>query len=485
MKFFCAPSHIVAVVAWTALAAACGDNDLAAPDAAAADAATVDAVCADDPRYGNGTCQLDLPCGPDIDCFVLFATDLDAGSWAQVRIGTAPLSVIDPRYVRARALTDRAWAMFQAEVPVGGLASHRVGLAVMDDPSINAYVMADGAPGKVGMSIQLNRGLLDSPLTDDDVLGVILHELTHVVRLHALTDVAYLTRKFYVAHDGEPVGALEPEHAKARAAGNAWRTQAVVTGIVSDPLYGDLPLDGNLGNLFGQYTGSVQSRLPACNATVNRMQALRARLAFSRLDGTLPFTPARQAEASAAMDELRTCVAADPFTLRQLVAALGPAWAEYLALELTPAERPLLDGRALDSILALIHGRRARLHLLELAFTARTTAPWTALRYFSVEDEADDYSIRIGLAHGVSGLGVTATMFAVLGDLAPACEALLAAGNVPFGADLLDEHHAACWRIDHARRLAAVTQAAPPAPLSPAARGDLTMWRRETPAPIY
>ncbi|MBL0216191.1 MAG: M48 family metalloprotease [Myxococcales bacterium] len=469
-------------LAWLA---ACGDNEFTVPDAAPADGAPVDAVCAGDPRYGNGSCQLDLACGvPDIDCFVLFPTDLDAGSWAQIRIGTSPLDVSQPTYLRGRALLDRAWAMFQDEVAVGGLADHRVGLAVMDDMSINAYVLPDGAPGKVGMSVQVNRGLLESSLNDEQVIGVLLHELTHVVRLHALTDVAYLTRRFYVAHDGEPRGAVEPEHAKARAAGNAWRTQAVVTGIVSDPLYGDLPIDGNLGNLFGQYTGSVQTRLPACNATVNRMQALRASLAFSRLDGTVPFTPARQTEAIAAMDELRTCVAGDPFTLRQLVTALGPAWNEYLALELSPAEKARFDEPALDAILGLIRGRRARMHLLEQAFSARTTAPWTALRYFSIEEEADDYAVRIGMTHGLTDLGVTATMFLVLGDLQPACEALLATGNVPYGLDLLDEHHAPCWRIDHARRLAAS-----PSQLargfSPEPRETTTPTRRETPKPLY
>ncbi len=466
--------------------AACGDNQIVPADVIVPIDSAIDAAC-DDPRYVNGTCQIDLLCGvPDLDCFVTFANDLDAGSWATTRIGTAFLSRDDPRFIRARQLTDRAWQMFQADVPVGGLAKFRVGLAVMDDPSINAYTMADGAPGKVGMSIQINRGLIESTLTDDEVIGVILHELTHVVRLHALTDVAYAVRKFYLAYDGEPVGAVQPEYKVARAAGSAWRTQAVMTGILADPAYGELPIDGNLGNLFGQFTSSVQSRLPTCIDVVNRMTNFRSRLAFSRLDGSLPFAPARQDEASALMTELETCVAADPFTLRQLAETLGPAWAQYLQLELSTAEKALLDGRALDSILAIVHRRRATLHRIEIAFTARTTAPWAALRYYSIEDEADDYSIHIGTTHQLSAIGVGATMFAVLGDQRPACEALLATGTVPYGLDLLDEHHAACWRIDHARRITALLHAgAPAASLRPAPGISGTPTEREIPHPIY
>ncbi|CAN5920895.1 hypothetical protein BH11MYX3_BH11MYX3_32350 [soil metagenome] len=215
-----------------AVLAACGDNGVVPADAPAPIDAGIDAAC-DNPRYGNGTCQIELLCGvPDIDCFVTFDNDLEAGAWATQRIGTAFLSRTDPLFVRARELTDRAWEMFQADVPVGGLAAHRIGLAVMDDPSINAYTMADGAPGKVGMSIQLNRGLLESALTDDEILGVIPHELTHVVRIHALLDVQYQTRKWYFAYNGEPIGAMQNDSKVARAAGTAWRTQAVMTGII-------------------------------------------------------------------------------------------------------------------------------------------------------------------------------------------------------------------------------------------------------------
>ncbi|CAN5920903.1 hypothetical protein BH11MYX3_BH11MYX3_32360 [soil metagenome] len=224
----------------------------------------------------------------------------------------------------------------------------------------------------------------------------------------------------------------------------------------------------------------MQSRLPACIDVVNRMTSFRSRLSFSRLDGSLPFAQPRQDEATALMTELASCVAADPLTLRELVTALGPAWSQYMQLELHAPEKALLDGRALDSILAILHMRRATLARIELAFTARTTAPWTALRYYSIEEEADDYAVHIAIDHQLSAIGVGATMLAVLGDQAPACEALLATPVVPYGLDLLDEHHAACWRIDHARRVAAVAHQLR---LVPEVSGTPT--RRELPQPLY
>jgi hypothetical protein len=468
------------------LAAACGDNGLLPPDAAPPDGPPLDPACPD-PRYGDGTCQADLSCGvPDIDCFVIFPTDLDAASWATQRIGTSTLGQTDPLFVRARALTDRAWAMFTMDVPVGRLATHRVGLSVMDDPRINAFALADGDPGKVGMSVQIDRGLLENGLTDDQIVGVLLHELTHVVKLHALIDVQFLTRKYYVAYDGEPIGAFEHEPKVARAAGIAWRAYAVMGGIANDPVYSDLPIDGNLANLFDQYATSVQTRIPACIDAVNVVEHLRGTLNRMPLDGSIPFSPAQQAAATGSLDMLHTCVAGDPFTLRDLASALGSAWTVYLATELSGPEKTLLDGRALESILALVQKRRSQLHRIEEAFTARTTAPWTALRYYSYEEEADDYSVRIGTAHGVDEVGVSATMFAVLGDARPACEAVLAAPPVPYGINLLDDHHAPCWRIAHARQLAAMLTAHAAPALAPSPpRETWTPTRRETPTPVY
>src|SRR5690349_7620047 len=71
-----------------------------------------------DPRYGDGTCHINLGCGiPDIDCFVLPATDEDARHYLHPSYPTLPLD--DPHYAKARAQVDASWALFKQHTPMG------------------------------------------------------------------------------------------------------------------------------------------------------------------------------------------------------------------------------------------------------------------------------------------------------------------------------------------------------------------------------
>src|SRR3954471_5354119 len=78
------------------LLAACGVT-LDDPDGAGGKAD--DPGTCTDPKYGDGTCQVDLGCGiPDIDCFVTFATDGDAAAWAFERYPVPSAAPTDPAF---------------------------------------------------------------------------------------------------------------------------------------------------------------------------------------------------------------------------------------------------------------------------------------------------------------------------------------------------------------------------------------------------
>src|SRR5262249_19416045 len=150
-----------------------------------------------DPRYGDGTCQLSLDCAvPDIDCIRTFDGDDAAARWfgeleakmaqQEGRASRQTLPPSDALYVRARELVDRGWLSFRDHRPVGALYQRRPAVVVIDDPHVNAFVMPDA--GRAAFTIMVQRGLMERAAVDDQKLGVMMHELQHVIGLHVIRD---------------------------------------------------------------------------------------------------------------------------------------------------------------------------------------------------------------------------------------------------------------------------------------------------------
>jgi len=438
-----------------------------------------DGTCAD-PLYGDGTCQIDLPCGiPDIDCFVTFATDAEAAAWSIARYPASTVGETDPVFSKARTLLDRAWEMFRTDVPLGKLAEQRLAAVVIEDPDLNAYAMADGAPGKAGFVVQMNRGLFTHSMTDDEIIGVLLHEIAHIVKLHVVTEVKERTRRYYIASSPEQIGATTPEVERAKHAGTAWREAAGLIGIISDPALDAAPFDGNLGALWSNYGAGT------CSMAVWSVHAATDSITNDRLSGGYTLPSDLSARIGSALAAVRTCSGSDPKTLRAKLAELHPDWPAYLTPLLAADELALLDRPYLEATLALTAKRRAELRAIEIGFTSATGAPWSALRYFSTEEEADDYAARIAARHHLATDGSAGPSLVVLAEQRPACEAAIAAGTTPYGARLTDEHHGDCWRVMHARQIAS---AAATAPASTARTTPPTPWtptRIERPRPVY
>jgi hypothetical protein len=119
-------------------------------------------------------------------------------------------------------------------------------------------------------------------------------------------------------------------------------------------------------------------------------------------------------------------------------------------------DKQLVKGKHfIDGFTALVADRRATMRAAETSFTTATGRPWSALRYFSYEEDADDVSVQVLRAAGLDPAGEGGFLLAALGDLRVRCEAILDAGEVPpYGANYADEHHATCWRVYHVRQLA-------------------------------
>lgn len=154
---------------------------------------------------------------------------------------------------------------------LGKLADQHVGVVLLEDAEVNALVMADGAPGKAGLSVQINPGMLASTLTADQIVGVLLHELTHAARLHVVAEVADKLQQFYVAGSPEPIGAMQIDHQDVHDAASAWVRASWVRGLTSDPAFGALPIDGDVAAPWDTWS-QVQY---TCGPEIQRVQNAR------------------------------------------------------------------------------------------------------------------------------------------------------------------------------------------------------------------
>ncbi len=437
------------------------------------DGAGVEQTCTD-PQYGDGVCQLQLDCAvPDIDCFHTFATDADAAAWfsglelqlaaEEGRTARTILSETDPRFQRARALLDRGWDAFRLRRPVGMLAAQRPALVLLDDPAVNAFVAPDLATQTSAFSVQVQTGLLAGGADDDELLGVMMHELQHAAALHLIGDTKERLRTFFVAADGnEPFGFTMGDDPHATAAGVAWRGLASQVAPYSATELGGMPIGGELDQIFlAVLQSGIQSNPNGCANAVELANSLRNQITGSRdpLDSHLRIDLAQvPARATAALTALRSeCLPGFTHSFVEVVAALGNTTPGAIEAGLDANDRALVTGKhVIDAIAAVVADRRARMRATELEFERATHEPWTNLRYFSYEEDADDVAVTVLRGANVDPTGnATFLRSALPAEARTRCDAVLDANEVPhFGVDLFDEHHSTCWRVYHSRAMA-------------------------------
>jgi len=118
---------------------------------------------------------------PDHPPSTVLPQETKMGSEAQKQLESEKtLHFLDPKSSpQARATQDKLDALIQKL----GAASPRPGIAysirVIESPDINAFTLPGG-------HVYVYRGLLDFAASDDELAGVLAHELGHNARLHAL-----------------------------------------------------------------------------------------------------------------------------------------------------------------------------------------------------------------------------------------------------------------------------------------------------------
>jgi hypothetical protein len=425
----------------------------------------------DDPAYGDGVCDLDLPCAaPDLDCFVLFDTDEEAAEWyaafealsaqQQGREPRALLSSDDPRWNRTRELLDRGWGVYSERLPVGDLRDRHPALVLIEDPAVNAFVAPDLETGNAGFAVMVQTGAAD--LLDDDsmALGLMMHELEHAVGLHVVGDTQDRLRTFYLADGAEPLGFEQVDHPAARAHGEAWRDQGSAAGPFADPHLGGLPLGGLFGDLFGAaLTRQVAADPTGCSDPLAAHDALMADI-VAELDpvaAQLDVPPELAFRIAPVLADLRDrCMTTPPTDFVGAIAEVLGISPDAFRAGLDAESLALVEGEHLvDGMSGLLGAMREDMRQTEVAFETEIGLPWDTLRYYSFEEAADDISVPILASAGLRAHGLGDFFLEVLGDDERAeCTALLFTETPPYGGDLTDEHHATCWRIGHVDQVA-------------------------------
>lgn len=453
--------------------------------------------CAD-PRYGDGRCDIETSCGaPDIDCFTTFETQADAQQWYEAtptntERPAAPAS--DARYARMQALIDDGWAAYQEIYEVGDLAKHRVQLVLIDRTNVNAFVL--GNEGKIGLAVMVHKGLIDADVSEDSLIGVIMHELDHAVKMHVFGEVKARIRAHYVAPVGsEPLGFEQTDDATVGALLVEWANyNADLVGYHDDAELRGLPVGGELTTAFEARLGKhVATNPAACQAAKQRylMNLQEIAQGTNPIDGSVSFNPGAGMIYLQTMTALQNdCFAnltSDAITV--VMEELGVSRAQVVA-SIDPARladiegKPFVQGVYNWGIIA-----RTAMRDVQARFTTARGVPWSRLRYYSTEEAADDASVGILAEMGLEPTAIYDTLLKLKPGVEASCRSLLASGAaIPYGENLTDDHHGDCWRAGHVEQVAARNASAfrpaggklpaqpvlgPPQPASP--------WRPELP----
>lgn len=426
-----------------------------------------------DKRYGDGACDPQLACAaPDIDCFETFADDASAATWfagfeAQLaaeehRAPRTLLTPAHPLWAKTRKLLDDGWAAFQANRPVGALAEARPALVLVEDASANAFVAPDLTSGKAGFAVMVQTGLFETGGSDDGAFGIMMHEFQHVVGLHIVADTKERTRKFYFADTREPIGTQEPDDSLARMYGERWRSLADDAGRFHDERLRALPMGGQFQQMLAAaVTQAGAATEPACMQARAQLSAIANGIAgqidpiTSEIDVAAD-VPAKVDEGMAALET--ACFTGFTRDAIGVLAAMNQTTPAMIEAAMDPSDVTLVKGkRFVDGYAALVIDRRAKLRQLEADLQRKHGKPWSRLRYFSTEEDADDISVTVLRGANVEPAYAITDFFVsfLSADGKTRCTALLAAREVPpYGVDLTDEHHGTCWRAHHARQFA-------------------------------
>lgn len=436
-------------------------------------------ICEEQARYNNGTCDFDCAT-PDLDCFEIFPDHAAAQAWftelealfaaQEFREPNRLLPPDDPRFIKARELVERGWDSYRRTVPMGKLIGPPQ-LIVVETPEVNAFATSFDPEGrKAAFAVMVNSALIELDLPDHEFLAVVMHELEHAVGLHVVAGTAERLHKHYQVLSGpEPFAFEQEDNSVAREAILGWNDLAKQVGDYPYDALNGVPIDISNGSdmalLLQQALVQGYAANPGgCARAVELEEALREFFFrnVSGLDYQFQIAGLEAELSTLTTDYVQAlrdeCLRDATFTLYDLVGALVGASAEEVRQNTPPEDQALVDGKhIIDAIVAYTRDRYQKMNLIEQTLIAATGGDLSTLRYYTIEDAADDRSVHVLADAGepADAIGAFFLNNSMSPDDKSLCESILAAGQVPPYGILSDIHHGNCYRAYDTRALAA------------------------------
>lgn len=444
----------------------------------------------EDPKYGNGTCDVQTSCAePDIDCFTTFETQEEAQAWyagTSLAAERPPIPATDARFARMQELITKGWEAYQAVNPVGELAKEKAHLVLVDDTQPNAFAMSSN--GSIGLVVMVTPKLIDLGAPDEQLMGVVMHELEHAIGLHVLPQVNATFNKYYLAPAGsEPLGFQQADNPVVRALVEEWVDQAETVGYLDDVELRGLPITGQLTAVFDRRL-AMQPNTAACATAKNNLASLRNTIVASAnlLDDSITLNANAPAAVLNAMNAIQAqCFAGFTQDAIDVAAAHFKVTRAVMLAEVPIDLRPSIEGQTYIQGMYNWHGGlRTKMREIEARFQQMTGQPWSRARYYSTEEAADDSTVPVLRAMGLAADGAGLFLPKLVANLEPICRPLVDGNQpIPYGERLDDTHHGFCWRAGHIKAIAALGPQLLAAPAAPLRAGPRLERRRSIFAP--
>jgi hypothetical protein len=355
-------------------------------------------------------------------------------------------------------------------------------VAIVETDVVNAFALSPGfvedpsAPAdKSPWLFIIHSALLDLGPTDNELRGLIGHELGHLILRTFLPEIRQHVRAVYLSgakEDGVFGEAAKDDPAVGQHVEEIVKRRDRVGGVPElglDVLEGPrLPAAGSYLTVIDTLVAGAEAAKPgSCAGAKQKMSELaaaqKALLPHLAEGNYIPATPT--ADQRATLDRLSTetgaaleaCLPADEGSLLELNAALNHVDPAALGPDKMLDAEKQVDAE--NPSASMVH----RILLAQDKIRAELTTlrndpkfPIDQIRIYDFEEDADDASVRVLSAVGQDPLG-NANLLVKMGlppALQQACRDAVAAGRpVPYG-QFIDPHPATCWRYYHLTQFA-------------------------------
>lgn len=423
------------------------------------------------------------PRAPAADLYQFFATTDDASRYMQQfeadghTLGGAKFVGItsDPRITKlvgdAFEGMHRVFPRETVDLPT----APPVALVHSSEPNAYAISGSLSADGKAPWIFVVHDALL--AFDDDFVMGVIAHELGHLILRNAAREVRSRIRATYLLPSDDDHGIFG-----AKQANDSDVDARLYDIIVRERRVGAYPEIGfatpsssywsELTHLFPK-NGTSTTCWNNLNAAVNASNAAQGRFVTTS-SGARPPTPSPEEmatlkEASEGLwTALNECFGEvpDATTIADVFVAQGHAKSS-LDEWMLEAEKDADKNPALVSAGQRFLAAEPTVRAEVIALRANPASPFGRIRTYDYEEDADDAAIRVMRAMGRDPLALGRSSLAWMTPEGQAnCKAAVEAGEpIDFGPKL-DPHPADCWRYHHVVELSASLAKCAPIPRS-------------------